>query len=299
MASILLAEDSPTHTAMICAVLEAGSHRVRCVVDGLEALAAIEESKPDLVVTDLSMENMNGQELVQEIQSRYPRIPSIVVTARGSEHMAIDALALGAANFVPKNSISKLLNHVLRQTLKMSQVDKIYHAFPGRLSQPEFSFRLQNHIGAIEPTVLFVIQTMAAASRMNTTERIRVGAALTSAIFNAICFGNLEVSDEDTFISRLLSGEASGREDLKRRASESPYRERTVDVKVSIGKADSRISISHSGPGQLLRLNPAPGTPESFELEQCRGVMLMTSFMDDIVFHSGGTEVVMVKRHRV
>ena len=47
----------------------------------------------------------------------------------------------------------------------------------------------------------------------------------------------------------------------------------------------------------VTRMTPAPGTPESFELEQCRGLMLMTSVMDDIVFHSDYTEVVMVKRH--
>ncbi len=132
---------------------------------------------------------------------------------------------------------------------------------------------------------------------MNATQRIRVGTALASAIFNAICFGNLEIRDENMFVSRLLSGDPSGAEALKQRASQTPYRDRTVDLKVSVGKADTRILVSHSGPGRLVRLTPAPGTPESFELEQCRGVMLMTSFMDDIVFHSDCSEVVMVKRH--
>ena len=297
MASILLAEDSPTHTTLIRSVLEADSHRVQCVGNGREALRAMEASPPDLVITDLRMPEMNGQELVQEIVRHFPNVPSIVVTARGSEGLAVDALALGAANFVPKYSLNRLLNHVVRQTLRMARVDGIYHDFPGCLRRPEFSFRLQNQIRAIEPAVLFVVQAMAATSKMNATQRLRVGTALASAIFNAICFGNLEVKDEDVFISRLLSGDPSGAEALKKRASQTPYRDRTVDLKVSVGKSDTRILVSHSGPGRLVRLTPAPGTPESFELEQCRGVMLMTSFMDDIVFHSGCTEVVMVKRH--
>lgn len=299
MASILLAEDSSTHTALIRSVLEADSHRVQCVVNGLEAIKAIEASAPDLVITDLRMPEMNGQELVQEIVTRYPTVPSIVVTARGSESLAVDALALGAANFVPKNSLSRLLNHVVRQTLRMAQVDTIFQGFPGRLRRPEFSFLLQNQIEAIEPAVLFVIQAIAASGHMNATQRIRVGTALVSAVFNAICFGNLEVSDAETIVSRLLSGDPSGAEDLRKRANEPAYRDRTVSLKVSVGTSDTRILVSHNGPGRLVRLTPAPGTPESFELEQCRGVMLMTSFMDDIVFHSGCTEVVMVKRHSV
>ncbi len=297
MASILLAEDSPTHTALIRSVLEADSHQVTSVADGRQAIDAIKASKPDLVITDLRMPEMNGQELVQEIVRLTPSIPSIVVTARGSESLAVDALALGAANFVPKNSIKTLLNHVVRQTLRMAQVDAIFHEFPGRLRRPEFSFRLRNHIEVIEPSVLFVVQAMAATLHLNATQRIRVGTALASAIFNAICYGNLEVKDEDTFVSRLLSGDPTGAQDLRKRASKPPYCDRTVDLKVSVGSSDTRILVSHSGPGRLTRLTPAPGTPESFELEQCRGLMLMTSFMDDIVFHSGRTEVVMVKRH--
>ncbi len=128
------------------------------MVNGREAIRAIEAATPDLVITDLRMPEMNGQELVQEIVNRYPNVPSIVVTARGSEGLAVDALALGAANFVPKNSLNQLLNHVVRQTLRMARVDAIYHDFPGRLRRPEFSFRLKNHIRAIEPAVLFVVQ---------------------------------------------------------------------------------------------------------------------------------------------
>lgn len=297
MATILLAEDSATHTALIRSVLESDSHRVNCVVNGREAIQAIEQSIPDLVVTDLRMPEMNGQELVQELVRTYPTVPSIVVTARGSENLAVDALAMGAANFVPKNSMRALLNRVVRQTLRISEVDAIFHDFPGRLRQPEFSFRLGNDIEAIEPAILFVVQSLAAAIRMTPTERIRVGTALASAVFNSICYGNLEVRDEDTIVSRLLAGDSTGVRDLVERASQSPYRERMVDLKVSVGTFDTRILVAHDGPGRLARLTPAPGTPESFELEQCRGMMLMTSFMDELVFHSGCTEVVMVKRH--
>lgn len=298
MAKILLAEDSPTHTALIQSVLEEDGHTVTCVADGIQAIHEVERAAPDLLVTDLRMPEMNGQELVQEIVKRFPTIPSIVVTARGSEGLAVDALALGAANFVPKNSLQKLLNHVVRQTLQIAQADAPYRRFPGRLRRPEFSFRLKNDLEAIEPAVLFVVQSIAAAGKLNTTDRVRVGTALASAIFNAICYGNLEFSDDEgTLVSRLLSGDPTGVQDLRNRANASPYCDRYVNLKVSVGSKDTRLLVSHTGRGRLTRLTPAPGTPESFELEQCRGLMLMTSFMDDVIFHSERTEVVMAKRY--
>lgn len=297
MAAILLAEDSPTHTALMRSLLKDDSHTVECVTNGREAMASLEKTLPDLVVTDLRMPEMNGQELVQEIATRFPQLPSIVVTARGSENLAVDALALGAANFVPKNSLSKLLVYVVRQTLKMAEVDAIYRQFTGQLHRPEYSFTLPNHVAAIEPAVLYVVQSLAAAARMDPTQRVRVGTALASAIFNAICYGNLEVKDNETFVSRLLAGDPSGEVDLNSRAETAPYCDLGVQLKVSVGDDDTRLLVSHDGEGRLTRMTPAPGTPESFELEQCRGLMLMTSVMDDIIFHSDYTEVVMVKHH--
>lgn len=297
MAAILLAEDSPTHTALMQSLLADDSHTVECVTNGREAMSSLEKKLPDLVVTDLRMPEMNGQELVQEVARRFPQIPSIVVTARGSENLAVDALALGAANFVPKNSLSKLLVHVVRQTLKMAEVDAIYSQFTGQLERPEYSFTLFNHVAAIEPAVLYVVQSLAAAARMDSTQRIRVGTALASAIFNSICYGNLCITDDDTFVSRLLAGDPSGEADLNSRADSAPYRDLEVQLKVSVGDHDTRFLVSHDGEGRMTRMTPAPGTPKSFELEQCRGLMLITSVMDDIVFHSDYTEVVMVKNH--
>lgn len=297
MAAILLAEDSPTHTALIRSLLVEDDHAVECVTNGREAMQSVQQSLPDLVITDLRMPEMNGQQLVQEIAGRFPQIPTIVVTARGSENLAVDALALGAANFVPKNSLSMLLAHVVRQTLRMAEVDAVYREFTGRLDRPEYSFTLYNHVRAIEPAVLYVIQSLAASACLDPTQRIRVGTALASAIFNAICYGNLEITDDDTFVSRLLSGDPSGEADLNSRSETGPYQDLEVQLKVSVGEDDTRILVAHDGNGRMTRMTPAPGTPESFELEQCRGLMLMTSVMDDIMFHNDYSEVVMVKHH--
>ncbi len=297
MAAILLAEDSPTHTALMRSILEADDHQLTCVTNGLEAMESLEQSPPDLVVTDLRMPEMNGLELVQKIVEQYTSIPSLVVTARGSENLAVDALALGAANFVPKNSLSKLLVYAVRRMLNMSRADAIYQSFAGQLHRPEFSITLENDVNSIEPAVLFLIQSLAAATRMNATHRIRVGTAVSSAIFSAICYGNLEIKDEEQLVSQFLSGEQSGENGMSERASAEPYSERRVELKVSVGDDDTRILVSFDGPGRMTRMTPAPGTPESFELEQCRGMMLMTSFMDDVIFHNDYSEVVMVKNH--
>lgn len=302
MASILVVEDSPTHTALMRALLKDDRHEITCADNGHQALEILEQEAAatqglDLVVTDLRMPKMNGQELVQEIALRMPQLPTVVVTARGSESLAVDALALGAANFVPKNSLSKLLCRVVRQTLQLSVADSEFGGFRGQLTRPEYAFTLDNDLEAIQPAVAYLARSLAAAHHMNPTQRIRTCTATASALFNAVCYGNLELQDEDTSVKRLLSGDDSGVHDLKSLAATERFAKRKVELKVSVGEADTRILVGHHGPGSMMRMTPAPGTPESFELEECRGLMLMTSFMDDIIFQSEYSEVVMIKKH--
>lgn len=295
MATILLAEDSSTHTALMRSLLEQDGHRVICVVNGQLAWEAVQESRPDLIVTDLRMPELNGCQLVERMLEWDPNLPCVVVTARGSEGLAVDALAMGAVNFVPKNSLQKLLNHVVRQTLAMVEVNAIFKDFTGHLENPEYSIQLPNEVVAIEPSVLYVMQTLAAATSLSTVQRIRVGAAISSALFNAMCYGNLEIKDEDPVVSRMFAVDSPDHHELRERATQKPYCDRKVLLKVSVSKVDTRFSISHEGPGLMTRLTPAPGTSDSFELEQCRGFVLMTSFMDDIIFQSGNSSVILVK----
>ena len=139
------------------------------------------------------------------------------------------------------------------------------------------------------------MQTLAAATGLSTVQRIRVGAALSSALFNAMCYGNLEIKEEDPVVSRMFTEDSRNNDEVRDRAAVHPYRDRKVQLRVSVSTVDTRFFISHDGPGRLTRLTPAPGTAESFEIEQCRGFVLMTSFMDDIIFQSGNSSVVLVK----
>ncbi|TWT82164.1 Luminescence regulatory protein LuxO [Planctomycetes bacterium CA13] len=297
MATVLLCEDSPTHMVLMQTLLEDDGHEVRCAADGRQGLEQIRQTMPDVVVTDLRMPEMNGLELVQAIANEYSSLPTVVVTARGSEDLAVDALALGAANFVPKNSLNVLLNPMVRRAISFAKCDAFYQAFKGQLHSPEFYYKLGNTIDAINPASQFVIESLAAAGQLNPTDRIRIGMAVASALFNAICYGNLELQDEDPRIAEAIAGNESSRGELIEHAKSPTFSKRHVHLKVSVGDCDTRISVAHDGPGRLARFHPAPGTAESFEVEQCRGMMLITSFMDNMMFNSDFSEVIMVKNH--
>src|SRR5947209_13366170 len=92
--------------------------------NGVEALAAMAEHMPDIVLTDMLMPEMDGLELVQTIRIKYPRVPVILMTAHGSEDVAIQALRKGAASYVPKKTLARDLAETLDHVLSATQADR-------------------------------------------------------------------------------------------------------------------------------------------------------------------------------
>src|SRR5439155_15026506 len=105
MATVLVVDDSALDRYLAGALLE--EHAGMSVVyaeDGRQALAIIQQSAPDAVLTDMQMPEMNGLELVEAVRRDFPAIPVILMTAHGSEEIAVEALQKGASSYVPKRT---------------------------------------------------------------------------------------------------------------------------------------------------------------------------------------------------
>jgi len=99
MSSILVVDDSAVDRRLVGELLE---RKFQCAVNyaanGLEAMARMQALAPELVITDLTMPEMNGLELVTSVREHYPGVPVILMTAYGSEALSIEALEKGAAS---------------------------------------------------------------------------------------------------------------------------------------------------------------------------------------------------------
>ena len=283
MTSLLIAEDSPSQATMIQGLLESSGFATRVAVDGADALKQIEQEPPDLLITDLLMPNMNGCELTRAVVEKYTHIPVIVITARGSENLAVDALADGAVNFVPKSLLDTRLVPFIREAVELIRIDQTSADCGAELLVPELVFTLPSDLRAISPVIRYVQRTLTLAKALNLASRLRVTNAVSSAILNAICYGNLNMVDDEPGVQELILGKAP------------PETAEQVQLVVSVGTQDLRFSVSHDGLGRIARVSPAPGTPQSFELEDCRGLLLIASVMDQVHYDHARSEVILVK----
>ena len=101
---ILIVEDSPTQAERLRRLIQSKSYRVRVAANGQLALALIREFRPDLVLSDIIMPEMNGYELCRAIKAdpELAAIPVILVTALNDAKDIIRGIECGADNFIRK-----------------------------------------------------------------------------------------------------------------------------------------------------------------------------------------------------
>ena len=98
---ILVVDDEPQITRVLRTSLSSHAYDVRVANDGLTALEIMKDWSPDLVITDLSMPNMDGLELARRLRGS-STVPIIVLSVRGEERTKVQALDAGADDYVTK-----------------------------------------------------------------------------------------------------------------------------------------------------------------------------------------------------
>ena len=120
---------------------------------GHEALEMLAKSPPDVVLTDMLMPEMDGLQLVQEVRAKYPLTPVILMTAHGSEDIAIQALQKGAASYVPKKSLARDLGETVEQVINASRANRDQRRLIQYQTHFEATFVLENDPTLIPPLV--------------------------------------------------------------------------------------------------------------------------------------------------
>jgi CheY-like chemotaxis protein len=295
MPTVLIVDDSVTDRRLAGGLLEQiEGMNVEYAVDGSDALVKMELHVPDLVVTDLDMPTINGLELVQVIRIAYPLTPVILMTARGSEDIAVKALQAGASSYVPKRQLNLQLSSTVIQVLQASQHNRAHIRLKRRLVLQELEFIIENDQELISSLVQFLQDAVLELGACDESDRIRIGVALQEAMTNACFHGNLELS------SSLRETNHRAYYDLAiERVRSTPWSERRIHVRGRFTAEDIQFTIRDEGSGFNRNDLLDPTDPANLERPCGRGLLLMHTFMDDVRYNVTGNEVKMTKSRKV
>ena len=116
---ILLVDDHPIVRERIAAIIEAEKGMMVCgqAEDRHEALAAIETSRPDLALIDLTLKSSNGLELIKDIHARWPRLLVLVISMHDESLYAERVLRAGARGYITKQDATCNILLAIRRVL--------------------------------------------------------------------------------------------------------------------------------------------------------------------------------------
>jgi two-component system KDP operon response regulator KdpE len=114
---VLVVDDQPQIARMLATALTSHGYRVRTAAEGESALASFWEWRPELVITDLYLQRMDGLELCRRIRAQ-SNVPIIVLSGKGEETTKVEALDSGADDYVTKPFGTNELLARVRATLR-------------------------------------------------------------------------------------------------------------------------------------------------------------------------------------
>lgn len=294
MDRILVVDDSAFDLRIAERILEKqGRWEIHTAGDGREALERLAEQAFDVVLSDVQMPVMNGLELLKKVGERFPALPLVIVTSRGSEELAVEALQNGAASYLSKSSLKNDLERVLRSVLSAASHDRVQSRLLRHLTRGEFEFSLPNDRDLLFGVIRFLQEAAGQLGILDETEWTRLGIALEESLANAMIHGNLEVS------SNLREGDDGAYDKLiAMRKEKTPYRDRRVYVTARFLSDEVEFAIRDEGPGFDPAKIPDPTDPENLSRPHGRGLFMIYQFMDHVRHNETGNEITLIKRRR-
>ena len=119
---ILVVDDEQSMTQFLGIVLRKEGYQVTTVNSGRDALEKIRMEPFDIVISDIKMPGMDGIQLLQGIKKHDPNIPVVLMTAYASQQSAIDAVNMGAFQYLLKNAKNDEIRLAVRNALEIRKV---------------------------------------------------------------------------------------------------------------------------------------------------------------------------------
>ncbi len=162
---ILIADDDPVARDLLAEVLAKEGYRVRAAAGGRECLELARSGPVDLALLDLRMPDLDGLEVLRQIQALHPGVPVLILTAFATLETAIEAIRAGAYDYLSKPFRMEEIRLVVRRALDQRRLAAENVRFRQALRD---RYRFENVVG-LSPKMVEVYRLAARAAATDVT----------------------------------------------------------------------------------------------------------------------------------
>lgn len=290
MSQILVIDSRPAERRRIVGVLSGAPEWSIVEADTVERALTMTRLVPlDLVLADFDATEFDSESLIEQLAAEQPLLPVVVIAGHCSLERVQQALESRAAGFITPSRLEHDLAPIIRTILGVSRDN--WMTVQSLSTRQSTHFEMENDPSRVASVVTHVTGQCSRYGIANEHECVRVAVALEEALLNAMIHGNLEVSSA----LRERSDDAFRRL-IERRRIEPEYAARRVRLTCDVDGEQALIVIRDQGPGFNVCQLPDPRDPEYMLRASGRGVLLMRTFMDEVIYNDRGNEVTLIKR---
>jgi CheY-like chemotaxis protein len=125
--TVLVVDDNEDQRIIICKLLDAENYNLLFARDGLEALSVLRKKRPDLILMDILMPNLDGMETIRRLKAM-PHLsgtPVIMITGKNEEKVVVECIKAGAVDFVVKPFVHATLIDKIARALNPTILSKL------------------------------------------------------------------------------------------------------------------------------------------------------------------------------
>jgi DNA-binding response OmpR family regulator len=291
---ILLIDDDPNVLGLVGEALTHFGMEVHPFAEGRRALRCLEDpaSPPfDLVITDISMDGMDGFDVITQVKSIKPGLPVILMTGQASLDFAIRALRMGASNLFQKPlNLRDLANSAFHLVALHREMHMAAMGLRG-LAEERRHFRFQAHELDIPSVVGHLTDRLVPLGLARPTNVDVIGMAFHEALVNALEHGCLEM--DSSLKGDLFAEQDTFAATMQQRLANPHYAGRWVDVEMHLTPDRFEVVITDDGPGfdtaTVSRL-----TETGLGEQTGRGLAMIQLVMDEVSHNAKGNQIRMV-----
>ena len=151
-AKILVVDDDKNIRTTVSMALKSLNYFVHTAFDGKDAMVQLTGDKYDMIITDLKMPGMNGMDLLEQAIAKYPEIKIVLISAHGTVDNAVEAMKLGAIDFLQKPFTPKELRNLVYNALETESAEAESSEYKASLKSAKNFARKRDFSNAIAQT---------------------------------------------------------------------------------------------------------------------------------------------------
>lgn len=291
MKKILIIDDENLVRSVINIALTNNGYKVYEADNGKTGIQMFIDIDPDIVITDVNMPEMSGIEVTKNIKENKVDADVVIMTGYGTEELIIEALRVGASNYINKPVDFKELFNILDSIILKRENRRLFDVLKDVVVFEKKSLVLDNDITKVWGTVNQILFNLSPSIERKKIEELKLG--LYEILVNSIEHGNLGI----TYDKKKEALENNTYNELvTRKLKEANEQKKVVNIQTVYNGEELVVEIIDQGKGFNLKELPKLSDPDTLLAVHGRGILLASLYFDKLEYKEPGNVVTIVEK---